>query len=186
MCGAVHVILKMNRKKNKKEKKNKGVGVIKKWQWKNVGCLSVVTPSLTCLTLSCDPHLKNFSWNTAIFLHDTLVHDDALPHLVWLQKVQQLRRYHPDEQSLEFSTFPVNLTLTTTQQSIKSNLFTRKSSLQWCAIKPSLVAKGSAVQKYQSYFDYLILHCVLNLGDSKLIFLKDNLAHNDASQYKVW
>ena len=30
MCGAVHVILKMNRKKNKKEKKNKGVGVIKK------------------------------------------------------------------------------------------------------------------------------------------------------------
>ena len=35
------------------------------------------------------------------------------------------------------------LTLTTTQQ---SNLFTRQFILWWCAIKPSLVAKGSAVQ----------------------------------------
>ena len=36
------------------------------------------------------------------FLHDTLAHDDASPHQVWLQQVQQLRRYRPDEHSLEF------------------------------------------------------------------------------------
>ena len=45
-----------------------------------------------------------------IFLHDTLAHDDASPHEVWLQKVQQLRSYHPDEYLLELWTFPVTLT----------------------------------------------------------------------------
>ena len=59
-------------------------------------------------------------------------------------KVQQLRRYRPDEHSPEFWTFPVTLTLTTTKQ---SNLFTRQFSLWWGAIKPSSVTKRSAVQK---------------------------------------
>ena len=60
-----------------------------------------------------------------IFQHDTLAHTDASPYQVWLQKVQQLRRYHPDERSPECLTFPVTLTLITTEQ---ANLFTRRSS----------------------------------------------------------
>ena len=40
-----------------------------------------------------------------IFLHDTLAYDNASPYQVWLQKVQQLRRYCPDEHSLEFKPF---------------------------------------------------------------------------------
>ena len=46
------------------------------------------------------------------FLQDTLLHGDASPYQVRLQKVQQLKRYHPDEHSLEFLTFPVTLTVT--------------------------------------------------------------------------
>ena len=50
-------------------------------------------------------------------------------------------------------------------------------------IKPSLVAKGSAAQ--QIYLDVIILiHCNLELEDSKPIFFEDNLAH-DASQYQT-
>ena len=45
----------------------------------------------------CDPEDSE-----PIFLHDILAHDDASPYQVWLQRVQQLRRYHPDEMSLEF------------------------------------------------------------------------------------
>ena len=45
----------------------------------------------------CDPELED---SKPIFLHDTLAHDVASPYQVWLQKVQQLRRYHPDEHSL--------------------------------------------------------------------------------------
>ena len=37
-----------------------------------------------------------------VFLHDTLAHDVASTNEVWLQKVQQLRRYRPGEHSLEF------------------------------------------------------------------------------------
>ena len=47
----------------------------------------------------CDPELED---SKPIFLHDTLAHDVASPYQVWLQKVQQLRRYHSDEHSLEF------------------------------------------------------------------------------------
>ena len=46
-----------------------------------------------------DPELED---SKPIFLHDTLAHGDASSNQVWLQKVQQLRRYHPDEHSLEF------------------------------------------------------------------------------------
>ena len=47
----------------------------------------------------CDPKLEE---NKPIFLHNTLAHDDASPYQVWFQKVQQLRRYCPDEHSLKF------------------------------------------------------------------------------------
>ena len=47
----------------------------------------------------CDPELED---GKPIFLHDTLAHDAGSPYPVWLQKVQQLRRRHQDEHSLEF------------------------------------------------------------------------------------
>ena len=70
----------------------------------------------------CDPELED---SKPIALHDILAHDVASPYQVWLQKVQQQRRYHQDEHSLEFFTFSVTLTLTTTEQ---SNLSTRQST----------------------------------------------------------
>ena len=70
----------------------------------------------------CDPELED---SKPIFLHDTLAHDVASPYQVWLKKVQQPRRYHPDEHSLEFLTLSVALTLTTTEH---SNLFKRLST----------------------------------------------------------
>ena len=57
----------------------------------------------------CDPELED---SEPIFLHDILADDVASPYQIWLQKVQQLQRYHPDEHSLEFLTFPVTLTTT--------------------------------------------------------------------------
>ena len=42
----------------------------------------------------CDLELED---SKPIFLHDTLANDDASPYQVWLQQVQQLRRYCPDE-----------------------------------------------------------------------------------------
>ena len=36
----------------------------------------------------------------------------------------------------------------------------------------------------KAYFDYIIRNFNLDLEDSKPIFLKDNLAHNDASPYQ--
>ena len=50
-------------------------------------------------SLHCDLDLDD---SKPIFLHDNLAHDDASPYQVWLQKVQQLRRYPPNEHSLEF------------------------------------------------------------------------------------
>ena len=47
----------------------------------------------------CGPELED---RKPIFLHDILAHYVASPYQVWLQKVQQLRRYHPDDLSLEF------------------------------------------------------------------------------------
>ena len=73
----------------------------------------------------CDPELED---SKPVFLHDTLTHDVASSYQVWLQKVQQLRRYRPGEHSPEFWTFSVTLSWTTTEQ---SNLFTR-FSVSWC------------------------------------------------------
>ena len=56
----------------------------------------------------CDPELED---SKPIFLHDTSDHDVASPNQVWLQKVQQLRRYHSDKHSLEFLTFSVTFDL---------------------------------------------------------------------------
>ena len=47
----------------------------------------------------CDLELED---SKPIFLHDTLAHDDSPSYRVWFQKVQQLRRYHPDKDSMEF------------------------------------------------------------------------------------
>ena len=46
----------------------------------------------------CDPELED---SKTIFLHDILAHDVASSYQVWSQTVQQLRRYHSDEHSLE-------------------------------------------------------------------------------------
>ena len=67
----------------------------------------------------CDFELED---SKPVLLYGTLAHDDALPYQVWLQKVQQLWSYFLDEHSLEFSTFSVTSTLTTTEQ---PKLFTR-------------------------------------------------------------
>ena len=37
-----------------------------------------------------------------IFFHDILAHDSALPHQLWLKKVQKLSGYAPDDHSLKF------------------------------------------------------------------------------------
>ena len=74
----------------------------------------------------CDIDLED---SKPIFLHDILANDGASLYQVWLQKVWQLRRYHPYEHSLEFLTFLVTLPLTATEQ---SNLFTRHQSKFSC------------------------------------------------------
>ena len=71
----------------------------------------------------CDHELAD---SKPTFLLDTLAHDVASPYQVWLQKVQHLRRYCPDEHSLEFLTFSVTLTWTTPEQ---SKHFTRQFNL---------------------------------------------------------
>ena len=91
----------------------------------------------------CDPELEDQQTNLLAELHDTLAHDVASPYQVWLQVIPQLRKYCPGEHSLKFWNFSVTLTWTTTEQ---SNLSTRQSTLWWCTIKPSLLAKGSTVQ----------------------------------------
>ena len=48
---------------------------------------------------NCDNELED---SKTILLHDTLAHDDASTHQVWLQKVQQLNKYCPYDHSLEF------------------------------------------------------------------------------------
>ena len=68
----------------------------------------VETVILDCMSLHYDPELEH---SKPIFLRDTLAHDDASPYQVWLPKVQQLRRYCPDEFSLEFWTFFCDLDL---------------------------------------------------------------------------
>ena len=74
---------------------------------------------------------------------------------VWLQMVQQLRSFHPDEHSLKFGISAVTLTLNTTNL---SNLSRRRSSL--CH-----QTKSGSKRSYQKVtIDYL--HRDLDLEDS--------------------
>ena len=66
----------------------------------------VETVVIEQLSPHCDTGLED---SKPIFLHDTLANNVASPYQFWLQKVQQLRRYGPDEHSLEFLTFSVPL-----------------------------------------------------------------------------
>ena len=59
----------------------------------------VETVILDHMSPHCDPELED---SKPIFLQGTLVHDDASTYQGWLKKVQQLRRYGPNEHSLEF------------------------------------------------------------------------------------
>ena len=90
------------------------------------GCKNISSSADKVETVIFDQISPELEESKPIFLHDTLAHDVPSPYQVWLQKVQQLRRYRPDEHSLEFLTFSVALTLTTAEQ---SNLFTRQSTL---------------------------------------------------------
>ena len=47
----------------------------------------------------CDLELE---YHKPISLHGTVAHGDASPHQVLFQKFRQLKRYRPDEHSLEF------------------------------------------------------------------------------------
>ena len=58
----------------------------------SIGMVEAVT--FDYMSLHCDPKLED---SKPVFLDGTLAHDDASQYQVWLQKVQQLRRYHPDE-----------------------------------------------------------------------------------------
>ena len=51
---------------------------------------TVISDQMSC---HCDPQLED---SKQIFSHDILAHDVASPYQIWLQKVQQLRRYRPD------------------------------------------------------------------------------------------
>ena len=155
-----------------------------KYGWKKIiSSVDVVKTVISdYISPHCDPELED---SKPIFLHDTLAHNDASPNQVWLQNIQQLRRYHQDQNLLQFLTFSVTLTLTTTANSI---FFTRQSSL-WCCLPANQVhlQKDQQFRRHirKSSFDYIIFHCDLGLEDSKSIFLEDNLAHNDASPYQV-
>ena len=75
------------------------------------GCRKISSSVDTVETVISDyisPHYDlEFEDGTPIFSNDNLAHDDTSPYQVWLQKMQELSRYHPDEHSLEFLTFPV-------------------------------------------------------------------------------
>ena len=72
-----------------------------KFGCKNISSLADMVETVISDKMSprCDPELED---SKPIFLHDNLAHDAASPYQVWLQEVQQLRRYHSDEHSLEF------------------------------------------------------------------------------------
>ena len=106
---------------------------------------------------SCDPELED---SKPVFLHDTLAHNAASSYQVWLQKIQQLRRYPPDEYSLEFWTFSVTLTRTTTEQ---SNLFTRQSTLWWCTSNQVSCKRMSSSDNISKRYILIILSLTVTL-----------------------
>ena len=87
----------------------------------NIGCKKISSSADMVDTVifdqmspHCDPELED---SKPILLNDTFAHNVASPYHVWLQKVQGMTRYRPDELSLEFWTSSVTLTVTTTVQS---------------------------------------------------------------------
>ena len=91
------------------------------------------------MILHCDLDLEH---SKAIFLKDTLAHDDASPYQIWWLKVQRLRLYHLDKHSLTLQSFAATLTLNIWITFLHKTLWLIKR-----ASKPSLVPKGSKVQK---------------------------------------
>ena len=69
-----------------------------------------------------------------------------------------------------------------------SSLFTRQSSSWLGAIIPIYFSceRISNSEDIKSFLVTWILHCDLDLGDSKPIFFEDRLAHGDALPYRVW
>ena len=63
-----------------------------KYGWKKIisSVDMVETVISDYIRLHCDPELED---SKPIFLHDTLAHNDASPNQIWLQNVQQLRRF---------------------------------------------------------------------------------------------
>ena len=107
----------------------------------------------------------------------------TIPSLV--TEGQQLRRYCPDEHSLECWTSSVTLTFTTRAiQSFHKTIHLMMMCHQTKFSCKRISSSDNILKK--AYFDYIILNCAFDLDDSKPIFLKDNLAHNDASPYQVW
>ena len=114
------------------------------------------------IILHCDLELET---SKPVFSYDSLGHDAAPPNKVWLQKVKQLRKYHPDEHSLKFWIFAV--TLTTTKQ---SHIFKRQSTL--CHQSKSgcklINSSGDIVESHN--LTIWSLHCDSDLEDSKQVF----------------
>ena len=102
---------------------------------------------------------------------DILAHDDALTYQAWLWKVQQLRRFNPDERSLEFWTLPVTLTLTT-----QSNPFFSQNNPTHDVVPSNQVQsqKDQQFRRYirKSYFDYMTLTVTLTLKTANQSFWK--------------
>ena len=101
--------------------------------------------------------------NTPIFLQNILAQDDASPYQVWSQKVQQLRRYWPDKQSLTFWTFVVTLTLS------KAIPVCHKTSqlmtlFQQTMPGPKRISSSKDKREKKSYFIYINPHCDLDLA----------------------
>ena len=61
----------------------------------------VETGTFDYMSPHCNPEPED---SKSIFSQKILAHDDASKYQVGLQMVQQLRRYRPDEHSLEFFT----------------------------------------------------------------------------------
>ena len=123
---------------------------------------------VTVIFYSISPHYDpKFEDSKPILVHDTLANDVASPYKVWLQEVPQLRRYCPDEHLMEFWTFSVTLTLTTTE--IQS--FHKTIHLTMMHHKTKFSCKRI------SSSDKILKSCILIIISFTvtLIFLKDSL-----------
>ena len=138
----------------------------------------VETVTFDQMSPHCDLHLED---SKPIFLHDTLAHNVAwpLPSLVT-----------EDSAAAEWSsrwTFirilnlfcDLDLDHNTAIQSFHETIHLMMMYHHTKFSCKRISSSDNILKK--SYFDYIILNCDLDLEDSKPIFLKDNLAHNDAS-----